>query len=50
VARLRASGWIAPHTTVVAETGAGDALPALGTLLSERVHGMARVSIWREAE
>ncbi len=49
VARLRVSGWIAPHTMVVAETGAGDAVPTLGTLLAERVHGTARVSIWRAA-
>jgi len=48
VARLRASGWIAPHTVVVAETGHEDTLPALGALLAERVHGTARISIWRE--
>jgi 16S rRNA (guanine966-N2)-methyltransferase len=49
VARLRASGWIAPHTLVVAETGHAETLPALGALLAERVHGTARVSIWRES-
>jgi 16S rRNA (guanine966-N2)-methyltransferase len=48
VARLRASGWIAPHTVVVAETGHAETLPALGALLAERAHGTARVSIWRE--
>jgi len=48
VARLRASGWIAPHTVVVAETGHAETLPALGALLAERTHGTARVSIWRE--
>jgi 16S rRNA (guanine966-N2)-methyltransferase len=49
VARLRASGWIAPHTVVVAETGHAETLPALGTLLAERAHGAARVWIWRDA-
>jgi 16S rRNA (guanine966-N2)-methyltransferase len=48
VARLRASGWIAPDTMVVAETGQADSLPALGVLLAERVHGTARLWIWRE--
>lgn len=50
MARLRASGWVAPCALVVAETGRGDAPPALGELLAERVHGAARVSIWREAK
>jgi 16S rRNA (guanine966-N2)-methyltransferase len=50
IARLRASGWIAPNTLVVAETGRGDTPPALGELLAERMHGMARVSIWRETK
>lgn len=49
VARLRGAGWIAPRTVVVVETGAGEMLPALGTLLAERVHGTTRVSIWRDA-
>lgn len=48
VARLRGSGWIAARTVVVAETGTGDTLPCLGSLLAERVHGAARVSIWRD--
>jgi len=47
VARLRASGWIAAHTVVVAETGHAETLPSLGALLAERAHGTARVSIWR---
>ncbi len=50
MARLRASGWIAPRTLVVAETGRRDPPPALGELLAERVHGAARVSIWRQTE
>jgi 16S rRNA (guanine966-N2)-methyltransferase len=50
MARLRASGWIAPGALVVAETGRGDTPAALGELLAERVHGPARVSIWRETK
>jgi len=47
VARLRTAGWVAPGALLVAETGRGETLPALGTLLAERVHGAARVTIWR---
>ncbi len=50
VARLRALGWIVPRTLVVAETGRADAPPALGELLAERVHGTARISIWRDTK
>ena len=45
--RLRAAGWIATGALVVAETGRNEALPNLGTLLAERAHGAARVSMWR---
>jgi len=45
--RLRATGWIAPGALVVAETGRDEALPDLGALLAERVHGAARVTVWR---
>jgi 16S rRNA (guanine966-N2)-methyltransferase len=47
VARLRSAGWIGPDTLLVAETGRGETLPSLGTLLSERVHGAARISVWK---
>lgn len=48
VARLRTTGWIAPHTVVVAETAENDALAVPGTLLAERAHGAARISVWHE--
>ena len=44
---LAAAGWIAPDALVVVELGREEALPDLGTLLAERVHGAARVAIWR---
>jgi 16S rRNA (guanine966-N2)-methyltransferase len=47
IGRLRATGWIAAGALVVAETGRSEALPDLGTLLAERAHGAARVSIWQ---
>jgi 16S rRNA (guanine966-N2)-methyltransferase len=46
-ARLRATGWIARGAFIVAETGRDEALPELATLLAERAHGAARLSIWR---
>lgn len=47
LARLRATGRIAPGALVVAETGRDD--PALDAApLAERTHGAARVTIWRE--
>ena len=48
LARLRAAGWIAPAALIVAETGR-DEPPPVTSLLAERVHGAARISIWREA-
>lgn len=45
-ARLTAAGRIAPDALVVAETGAEESLPAID-LLAERVHGAARISVWR---
>jgi 16S rRNA (guanine966-N2)-methyltransferase len=47
VARLRSAGWIGPGTLLVAETGRGETLPLPGRLLSERVHGAARISVWK---
>jgi 16S rRNA (guanine966-N2)-methyltransferase len=47
MARLRAVGRIAPAALVVAETGRDE--PALPVdLLDERMHGAARISVWRE--
>ena len=49
IAALRTAGWIAPGATIVLEIGRDEELPELGTLLAERSHGAARVTIWREA-
>jgi 16S rRNA (guanine966-N2)-methyltransferase len=49
VIRLRASGRLAAGAIVVAETGRDEPAPTSAPLLAERVHGAARVSIWREA-
>jgi len=46
--RLRAGGWITPDTLIVAETGRGEPSPCAEPL-AERIHGAARVSVWREA-
>jgi 16S rRNA (guanine966-N2)-methyltransferase len=43
--RLRAMGWIGPDALVAVETGRDEAVPDLGTLLAERVHGAARVTV-----
>jgi 16S rRNA (guanine966-N2)-methyltransferase len=50
VERLRTSGWTRRGTLLIAETGRAEALPELGTMLAERVHGAARVTIWRMEE
>ncbi len=47
VALLGRAGWIAPDAVIVAESGRDEILPALGTLLAERVHGAARITVWR---
>ncbi len=47
VGRLMASGWMGAGTLVVAEIGREEAVPALGALLAERMHGAARVLVWR---
>jgi 16S rRNA (guanine966-N2)-methyltransferase len=49
VSHLRAVGRIAPGAIMVAETGRGEPAPTSAPLLAERVHGAARISIWREA-
>jgi 16S rRNA (guanine966-N2)-methyltransferase len=45
--RLRAVGWLARGALMVAETGR-DEPPPSAFLLAERVHGAARISVWRE--
>jgi 16S rRNA (guanine966-N2)-methyltransferase len=46
LAHLTAGGWIAPNALVVAETARAEP-PLRADLLAERVHGAARISIWR---
>lgn len=45
LAALDAGGWIAPGALVAVETGRDEAVPP--DALAERVHGAARVSVWR---
>ena len=47
VARLRTMGRIGPGTLIAAEFGRGDPVPDVEPL-AERMHGAARVIIWRE--
>ena len=47
VDRLQATGWIASEALVLAETGRDEMLPEMGTLLAERTHGAARLSVWK---
>jgi 16S rRNA (guanine966-N2)-methyltransferase len=46
--RLRATGRIAPDALLIAETARDQPLANEAALLAERVHGAARLSIWRE--
>jgi 16S rRNA (guanine966-N2)-methyltransferase len=46
--RLRAAGRIAPGALLVAETGRDETAPDVMTVLAERTHGAARLTIWRE--
>jgi 16S rRNA (guanine966-N2)-methyltransferase len=51
LAALGAAGWIAPGAVVCAETGRGEVVetPEGYALLAERVHGAARLRIFRAA-
>jgi 16S rRNA (guanine966-N2)-methyltransferase len=49
VNHLRTADALAPGAIIVAETGRDDPAPTSARLLAERVHGAARISIWREA-
>ncbi len=46
LAQLRTAGWLAPGAVIVAETARGETPDAAP--LAERVHGAARLTIWRE--
>ncbi len=48
LAALRAAGWIAPATLVVAETARAAPFVPAGTILGTRAHGAAQITIWRE--
>jgi 16S rRNA (guanine966-N2)-methyltransferase len=48
VNRLRAIGRIAPDALIIAETGCDEPAPTSAPLLAERIHGAAKLSIWRE--
>ena len=50
VDRLHAAGWLAPGALIIAETGRDESVPTSLPLLAERIHGAARINIWREAE
>jgi len=47
LAALHRAGWIAPAAVVVAETARDEALDLPATLLAERAHGAARLTVWR---
>ncbi len=47
LARLRIAGRIAPGALVIAETARAKPPTTLEPLLAERLHGAARLSIWR---
>jgi 16S rRNA (guanine966-N2)-methyltransferase len=48
VSHLRTAARLAPDAIMVAETGRDEPAPTSAPLLAERVHGVARISIWRE--
>jgi len=45
LAALAAAGWIAPDALVIAETGRDEVLAPWGTILAERAHGAARITV-----
>ncbi len=47
LAALAKAGWLAPEALIVAEVGAGEAPPTALPLLAERLHGAARLCLWR---
>ena len=49
LAALRAAGWIADGALLVVETGRDEIVEEIGALLDERVHGAARIGVWRLA-
>jgi 16S rRNA (guanine966-N2)-methyltransferase len=49
VAAIACAGWIAADALLIAETARAENLPELGTLLADRAHGAARLTVWRYA-
>jgi len=49
IAALRDSGWITPPSLLIAETARAEDIARGGTVLAERAHGAAKITIWREA-
>jgi 16S rRNA (guanine966-N2)-methyltransferase len=48
VQALHQAGWLAPGTLLIVETARDEMLTPLGEFLAERLHGAARLSIWRQ--
>jgi 16S rRNA (guanine966-N2)-methyltransferase len=48
LSHLRTVARLAPGAIMVAETGRDEPAPTSAALLDERVHGAARLTIWRE--
>ncbi|MCF3947504.1 16S rRNA (guanine(966)-N(2))-methyltransferase RsmD [Acidiphilium sp. AL] len=44
---LGKAGWIAPDALIAAEFGRADPIPNDIAILAERIHGPARLAIWR---
>ena len=47
LAALGRAGWIAPEAVAVVETARDEPPDPPGTLLADRVHGAARLTVWR---
>lgn len=47
VTALTRSGWLAEGALIVAETGRDETLELPGALVAERIHGAARITVWR---
>jgi 16S rRNA (guanine966-N2)-methyltransferase len=48
IEQLRSAHWIAPNALLIAETARDEPVPIAVPLLAERMHGAARIRIWRE--
>ncbi len=48
IAGLRQTGWIIPGTVVISEVGRLEGDAQFGVKLAQRLHGAAKVNVWRE--